>query len=273
MRKLSSLLILCWQPVGAVMRHHTLLKGFLSREIKGRFAGSFAGIMWTMIHPLATIIVYTFLFSVVVRIPITAEETGTDIFLIYFLSGLFPWLMFSDGIARATMSLLGNANLITKVVFPVELLPTSSFLAGAVINGIGLFMFLGFLVVTGHGDLAWIVLPGLIALQLIFTWGLALLVSALTVFITDMQELIGIVLMVWFYGTPILYPLSLLPDWLRPALQFNPAALIVISYRDVLLLNVIHPASLVILLLYAVGMYLVGAIFFMRAKPAFGDVL
>ncbi len=270
---IKSNITLSFLPLISAWKGQHLLKGFISREIKGRFAGSFGGILWTLINPLATIAVYMFLFSIVVKIPITSEETGTNSFLIYFLSGLFPWLMFSESLTRSVGCLLSNANLITKVVFPVELLPTSSLLTGLIINGIGMALFLLYLLTVGYIDVSWMWIMVLLPLQLLFTWGLVMFVSALSVFIRDLQELIGIILMIWFYSTPILYPLSLIPAEIRSLVSFNPIGILVALYRDILLKQQINLEKLIIFFIISFFVYMIGSWFFMKSKPALADVL
>jgi lipopolysaccharide transport system permease protein len=273
MRNISHSLRLGLAPFASAFRHWSLLKGFASREIRGRFAGSFAGVLWTLIHPLATIGVYTFLFSIILRVPVTRAETGTDSFVIFFLAGLFPWLLFADSLTRSAGSLVGNANLITKVVFPVELLPTSALLSTFLVNGIGLLIFLGALLVKGYGHWSWVWIPPLLFIQTVLTWGAVMLLSALTVFIRDIQELLGIVLTIWFYATPILYPASFVPAGIRGILAVNPLAHLVTCYRGALLTHQVDPITVAVLAVIAGVCYMGGAWFFMRAKAAFGDVL
>ncbi len=260
-------------PVNCLVRHASLLKGFVGREIRGRFAGSVAGIGWTLIHPLALIGIYTFVFSIVMRVNVTQEETGTDNFLIFFLTGLLPWLIFSDSIARATGSLIGNADLITKVVFPVELLPTSAMIAGTVTNGIGFVLLLGYLAFTGYANPYWVFLLPLFAAHMVFTWGVSLFLSALCVFIRDIQELVGLVLMVWFFSTPIIYPVSFVPEWVRDYIMYNPMAILILAYRNVILQHQIYLSDCLLFCLVSFIFFALGSWFFMRAKPAFGDVL
>ena len=266
-------LSLCLFPIISSWKYNNLLKGFISREIKGRFAGTFAGILWTLINPIATIAVYVFLFSIVIRIPVTAQESGTDSFAIFLLSGLFPWLIFAESLSRAVGSLLGNSDLITKVVFPIELLPTSSVVSAIIINGIGLILFLAYLLLIGHLDITWIWFLPLIVFEVLFTWGLSMLLSALSVFIRDIQELLGIIIMVWFYGTPIIYPVSLVPESMHIFFQFNPMALMVLLYRQVFLVHSINLHWMAIVGIISLIVYILGSWFFMRAKSAFGDIL
>jgi lipopolysaccharide transport system permease protein len=261
------------EPCASAYRHKHLLREFLSRDIKGRFAGSAAGILWTLINPAANIVVYIFLFSLVLRIRVTAQETGTNSFVIFFLSGIFPWLMFSEGLSRAVGCLVENADLITKVVFPIELLPLSTILATAIVNGIGMVFFLLYLIPAGFLHASWLLLLFLIPAQVVFTWGLANVLAAGCVFLRDIREVLGILLLLWFYATPVIYPLSMVPKNLRPVIGLNPMGVFISFYRDILLLH--HVAWHLIMLsgFFSIVSYVLGAWFFVRARPAFGDVL
>lgn len=250
-----------------------LLWSFVARDIKGRFVGSYAGNLWVLINPLATIVTYLFIFSIVLRVQVSAAETGTDNFTIYFLSGFFPWFMFAESLSRSVVVLIENANLITKVYFPVELLPVGVVVSSFIINGIGYLCFLAVLVVLGFAGISWGWLLVFFFLQALFTWGLANLLSALCVFIRDMKEILAILLMVWFYATPIVYPASLLPETFRPAMRCNPMWGFVELYRDVLLKQQADIGQVAYMGAVSILVYALGTWFFMRAKNAFGDVL
>jgi lipopolysaccharide transport system permease protein len=260
-------------PARSALGRWRLLREFVARDVKGPFAGSMAGAAWTLIHPLATIAVYIVVFSQIIRVQVTPEETGTADFAVFFLSGMFPWLMFADGLNRAAGSLLGNANLITKVVFPVELLPACAVLSALLVNGAGMVLLLVYLAVKGYLALSWLGLLLVIPLQLLFTWGLASFLAAVCVFLRDVREFLGIVLMVWFFVTPILYPPSMLPEGIRNLARLNPMAVLIPMYRDLLLKHQIEPASFLYMLVLSLSCYCAGAWFLMRARPAFGDVL
>ncbi|MDZ7833054.1 MAG: ABC transporter permease [Desulfobacterales bacterium] len=270
MRNALKLLIIPFFSIGSY-RH--LLSSFVVRDIKGRFVGSYAGNLWVLINPLATIVTYLFIFSIVLRVQVSPGETGTGNFTIYFLSGFFPWFMFAESLSRSVVVLLENANLITKVFFPVELLPVGVVISSFLINGVGYLCFLIVLAFLGYLGGTWLHLLLLLFLQTLFTWGLANLLSGLCVFIRDMKEILAILLMVWFYACPIVYPASMLPDVFRSAMQFNPMWGFVDLYRDVLLKHQMDMGQLVYVTAVSLIAYSIGTTFFMRAKNAFGDVL
>ena len=261
------------KPALSVAIHRQLLRQFVIRDIKGRFAGSAAGILWAVMNPLATIVVYLFVFSLVLRVSVSVEEVGTTRFSLFFLSGLLPWLLFAESLSRAVGCLLDNANLITKVVFPVELLPVGAVLSSFIVNGIGFVLFLVYLVIMGYLHPTWLFLPFVMTAEFVFTWGIASFLAAAAVFIRDIRELLGIVLMVLFFSIPIIYPPSMVPanwSWL---LHINPMAIFVSAIRDVILRHRIDPGTMITVIALGFISYALGSWFFMRAKSAFGDVL
>lgn len=257
----------------AIYRNSHLLKEFCLRDIRGRFAGSFGGILWALLTPFISLIIYYYVFSLVLKIPISNHETGTDSFLIYFLSGFFPWLIFSDSLNKSVGILSENANLITKVIFPVEILPTAVNFSSFFIHFIGMGIFLFFLMFQGYISPFWLLLPFIFLSHFLFVLGCSFLFSTLGVFVRDMREIIGILLMIWFYATPIIYPISMVPDSILPFLKMNPMFIYVGLYRGVLLAQQIDWVQLMFASCIGIGVYGIGALFFLRAKPAFGDVL
>jgi len=261
------------KPVESLISHHYLLRGFVVKDIQGRFVGSMGGNFWVLLNPLATIISYLFIFSIVLRVTVSASETGTDNFTIYFLSGFFPWFMFAESLSRSVVVLIENAALITKVSFPVELLPTGTVISSFIVNGIGMLCFLVFLIFTGFFHWVWVGLIYLIFMQILFTWGLSNLLAALCVFIRDMKELLAIILMIWFYATPIVYPVSLLPEGFQKFMTLNPMWNFIDLYRSILLRNQFDLTLAINAGIIAFIFYGLGTWFFMRSKNAFGDVL
>jgi len=260
-------------PFSLMVHKKNLLREFVTREIKGRFAGTAGGILWTVMSPLATILAYFFVFSLVLRINVTIEETGTDRFVLFFLTGFFPWLMFADTLGKASAVLLNEASLITKVVFPVELLPMSVVTATFIVNGIGFLLVLVYLGFSGFLSWSWAYLPVLLMILAFFSLGLAFFLSALTVFLRDTGELLGIIMMLWFFGTPVIYPVSMVPDEVSALIAVNPMALFVETFRDAILVHQVDFFSVLVLMVLSLVSYTIGFWFFKKAKPAFGDVL
>ena len=164
-------------------------------------------------------------------------ETGTDSFAVYFLTGLLPWTAFSEALTNATEALLGRANLITKVAFPLEILPMTGVMVSFCLNALGFAMFLIYLIWKGYFHMAWLWLPVVISSHMVFTLGLVALISALSVFLRDVRQFMGTVLSLWFFLTPIIYPLSMVPENLRWMMKLNPMYPFVELYHQVLLFH------------------------------------
>jgi len=263
--------IKCWIEVP--VRHWTLLWGFMNNEIRGRFAGSVGGFAWSLLTPFANLIIYVFVFSKVFQIRLKPMETGTESFVIFFLAGLLPWAAFSEALGNATDLFIGKANLITKVAFPIEVLPITGVVVPFVLQGFGFVMFLGYLALKGYFYAGWIWLPVVIVLHMVFTLGLVILISSLCVFLRDIKQVIGIVLSLGFFATPIIYPLSMVPEKLRWIIKLNPLTPFIELYHQVLLSQSITWGLFGQGTGLAVLSFLAGILFFGRSKRAFADVL
>jgi lipopolysaccharide transport system permease protein len=262
-----------FEPIATSFRHRELLLGFVSRELKGRFAGTFAGIIWALLSPVASMLAYILVFSIIIRMQVTVEEVGTNVYWIYFLTGLFPWLIFSEGISKATSVINNNANLVTKVVFPVVLLPTSTVISSFIINGIGMSVLLIYLLAHGYLAYQWILIPVIGVFHFIMTLGLALILSSLCVYLRDINELIGIIIMLWFFSTPIIYPISIVPEKYINIIKINPIYWLVQGYRDIILKGDINLITIITIIISSVVMYILGSLIFMKIKNGFADVL
>ncbi|MBF0468534.1 MAG: ABC transporter permease [Desulfamplus sp.] len=260
-------------PFITALKHKSLLKGFIMREIRGRFAGSMGGFVWTFLSPLATITAYSFVFSMVLRMSVTVEETGTDKFLIFFLTGYFPWIMFADSLSKSVFILLSESSLITKVVFPIELLPVSTVVSTFIVNGTGYLIVLTYLLFKGFFNIYWLCIPVLIMIQAFFALGFCFFLSALNVFFRDTSELLGIVMMLWFFSTPVIYPASMIPDGMKALLLMNPMFFFIDTFRSIVLMHQIDFVSLCYMCIFSVLSFVFGSWFFVKSRPAFGDVL
>ena len=252
--------------------HRDLLLNFVVRDLKSRYAGSLMGIVWNVIHPLAMIIIYTLIFTRIMR----AKLPGmTDVYSysIYLVAGLLPWNAFAEVLSRSTTVFLDQAWLLKKISFPKKLLGGSIALSSFVNFLIGFSIFILFLLLTGHRlGRAYLALPILLILQFTFAFGLGLILSALNVFLRDISQLVGIGLQLWFWLTPIVYLENMLPDGLRSLFQLNPMYHFVRGYHSVILdsafpsWSVLGITSMVSLISLTVG----SAIFF-RLKDEIVD--
>jgi lipopolysaccharide transport system permease protein len=218
-------------------------------------------------------LIYIFVFSLVLRIRLRPMETGTDSFAIYLLAGLLPWMAFSEALAQATGVFQGKANLITRVVFPLEILPMASVLVPFFLNGLGFALYLGYLIIKGYTHIAWLWLPAVIGVHIVFTLGLVILISSLSVFVRDIQQAMGIILSLWLYLTPIIYPIAMVPERFISIIRLNPMYPFIELYHRILLQHSFSWGLFGYAGLLAILSFSGSTLFFGRAKYAFADVL
>jgi len=257
----------------APFRYQTLFLGFVRQEIRGRYAGSIGGLLWSVITPLSNMLIYIFVFSVVFKIRLKPIETGTESFVLFLLSGLLPWIAFSEAVGGSAGMFVSKAGLITKVAFPLEVVPTAGVVVTFMLNGIGFLAFLIYLTIEGYSDPVWLYLPVITALFMVFTLGGMVLLASLSVFIRDIQQVIGSALSLWMYLTPVLYPVTMLSDELRILICLNPVYPYIELYHQILLKHTLPLDILGYAAGYAVISFLTGVWFYSRSRNAFADVL
>jgi len=216
-----------------LFRYRALIQSLVARELKARYRGSVLGFFWSFVNPLLLLLVYSFVFTVVLP---GVHPPETEPFALFLFCGILPWAWFSSSLLESSNVLISGGNLIRKVLFPAEVLPIVTVLAGLVHFGLGLPILAAFLVYYGvpvlPGDLLWF--PVIVLVQLVFTLGLALLLSALTVHFRDVRDLLSNLITLWFFATPIIYSLSQAPADVQRLLNLNPFTHLAVSYQEVL---------------------------------------
>lgn len=247
----------------ALFSYRATIVHLVLRHLRIRYRGSILGFLWAFLHPLLTMLVLFVVFTQIVKIQIQQYP-------LFLLSGLLPWIFFSNSLIDASRSILENANLVKKVYFPREILPVSYVLSNFINLLFGLTAFLLILIIFRMQGLRFIYfLPIILIVHLVFTLGLALFLSCANVYFRDISHILGIVLMFWFYLTPILYPLSMVPQKFYNVYFMNPMALIVVSYRNILFEGRLPLAmNIVVGCLAAMVMLLFGYFVFTKYSPS-----
>jgi ABC-2 type transport system permease protein len=215
------------------------------RELRGKYKRSTLGWTWSLVNPLATMAIFTVVFNFFLKVdPPEGEPSGLDVFAFYLLCGLLPWNFLSNCLTGSMGMLLSNANLIKKVWFPREILVGANVAAAGVGFLLELAVLIVALLIAGNFVLPWLVpLVMVLALQALFATGVGLTFSVLNVYFRDVQHFVGILLQLWFYATPIVYPLSVVPEehelWgvtipVATIYNLNPMVRFVEAYRDCL---------------------------------------
>ncbi|PYQ65263.1 MAG: ABC transporter [Acidobacteria bacterium] len=254
------------------MRHHLfLLRELVKRDFQGRYAGSALGLVWSFLQPLWMLLLFTFVFSTVMKISLAGARTGH--FAVFLFSGLLPWMAVQEGVSRASTAVTDNSSLVKKLRFPAEILVVAVVLAALLHEAIAALIFLG--VLGFLGELAWGGLPLLllaVPLQVALTLGLGLLLGAVNVFFRDIAQVLGMVFTGWFYLTPIVYPAAAVPARFRGWIALNPLTALVELYRQSFLggAPALVPGTGALALAAAV-LLCAGFLLFRRLKAAFVD--
>ncbi len=257
-----------------LMRHRWLLYELTRRELANRYAGSVSGLAWTFVQPIAQLAIYAFVFSQIFRAGVPAHYPGVT-YTAFVAVALWPWIMFSEGAQRGMAAVSGNAGLIRKVALPAELLVYSTVIACYAIQLAGFVIVLTVLLAFGE-NIHVAGLPRALLLlvpYLLFATGVGLVLAALQTFLKDVEHGVGIVLNIVFYATPILYPLTLVPEAWRGALAMSPLAYFSERMRQVLLAGAPLEAGDALAALGCLAIFAAGLWMFRRLAPYFEDFL
>ena len=243
-----------------------LVAALAGRDMRTRYKGSALGLAWSLLHPLVLAVVYTVAFRYIARIPI--PNYG-----LFLLSGLLPWLFFAQSLALASGSITDQAQLVKKLVFPREVLPLGAVGAQFVHFAIAYLVVIPAFAAYEVGlTPAIAVLPILMLLMLAFTCGLALITSSAQVYLRDTRHLVEVLLQIWFWLTPVVYSLDLVPERLRPIFLANPMTPFVSAFRDAVVgQRVPAPATFAALVLLAAVAFLGGYAIFLRSARRFAE--
>ncbi|HVN04376.1 MAG TPA: ABC transporter permease [Bryobacteraceae bacterium] len=263
-------------PVTTIARNRSLIRTMVRRDILGRYRGSFGGAFWTVLNPLLLMLTYFFVFGVVLRTRFGSDPSRAG-FALYFLAGMLPWLAFSEAAGRAPTVMLEHRNFVKKLVFAVETLPVNLVVSGLVSEVFALVLFtIGLFLAHGRVPVSVVWLPVLIVPQLLFTAGLCWFLGALGVFVRDLGQVIGFLLTLWFFLTPICYPEASLPAAALPLLAKNPMFVLVRGYRDVFLDHGGHAPAfgpLWKLWVVSVAVFVLGHAWFYKLRRSFADII
>jgi lipopolysaccharide transport system permease protein len=258
---------LAWSEVWT---HRELLGFFVWRDVKVRYKQTLLGIAWAVLQPLATMIVFSVVFGRLARL----DSDGVA-YPAFSLAGLLPWLLFSSGLTLAASSLVGNVNLLTKVYFPRILLPLSNVISALLDFFVSLALLLA---VLGWFDIwpTWRVLlvPAPIALALVTAAGAGLWLAALNAQYRDIRHALPFVMQIWMYATPIVYSLSIVPEWWRPLMAINPLVTVVESFRFIMLgTNGLSVGLVTVSCISALALLLSGTWYFRSMERLMADTI
>jgi lipopolysaccharide transport system permease protein len=247
-----------------------LLWAWTSRTLRGRYQQSALGWLWAIVQPVATVAIFTVVFTRFVPV-----DTGGVPYIIFSYSAVIPWTLLGSSLSDMSISLVQNMNLVGKIYFPREALPIAALLARLVDFGISFALLAGLVIyyqrpVSLIGLLS---LPIILGIQLLLIVGLGLASAALSVFYRDVDPLLKLVIQIWFYASPILYPISLVPDKWHWLYFLNPMAGIIESYRQVLVYGGVPGPYLLSSAMIALAVFVSGYWYFKRVEFLFADII
>lgn len=267
------------QHLRELWQYRDLILNLVVRDLKARYKNSILGVAWSWVNPLMMMVVYTVVFNIL------AGRSNLRNYPVFILCALLPWSFFTNSIAQATSSIVDAAPLIKKVYFPREVLPISAVLSNMVHFLISLPVFFLLALILGNPVTPWVLLfPVPLLLQVMFTLGVGFITATLNVFYRDTRLIMDVLLLAWFFLTPIFYPLTTVPErhilwgvsinvraWL---LRLNPMASIITSYRDLLYWGTFTAWDFLLRTAVTSLVVLVGGyLFFLRLSSRFGEEL
>lgn len=248
--------------------YRELLKTSVKKEIRGKYKNSFLGVLWSFLNPLLQILVYAIVFPLILK-------NNEKNYVIFLCCGLIPWTFFSTAITRAAFTMIENGNIIKKVYFPREILPISIVTSEAINFLISTLIIIAFVLVYGVGLTSFILYyPIIFIVQYILILGLSFIVSSITVYVRDLQHLIGVALQLLFYATPIVYNVNTIPENFKWILNLNPMTYVINAYRDIFY-NQVAPDIKALLMVAVIMMAIcvIGYMIFNKLQKGFAEEL
>lgn len=247
-------------------QYRELLKTNVQKEIRGKYKGSFLGVLWSFLNPLLMVLVYALVFPYIMR-------TNVDNYLVYLITGVIPWNFFTTCITTGCNCVWINGGIIKKVYFPREILPISVVTAGLINFLISCVIILLFVLFGGIGfsvQLLW--LPLIAIIQSALSLGLLFILSAINVYVRDIEYLVGFLLNLLFYATPILYTADMFPESIRWVLYLNPMTTIIESYRNIFYYQQ-SPALIPLMIVFMVSfiILIIGYLIFKKLERGFAE--
>jgi len=249
-----------------IYNYRELLKNNIKKEIRGKYKGAWLGVVWSYLNPLLMLVVYSIVFSKIMRIQIPN-------YTMFLFTALIPWTFFTTTVSQGSFSVIASGNLLKKVYFPREIIPISVVTSNLVNFLISCVIMFTFILISGIGFSKYVIFfPIIVLIQYLLLMGITLILSAVTVFVRDLEHIITVLLMVLLYGTPILYSMDMVPESIRRVISLNPMTPVISAYRDVLFYQVKPDiGQLGIIFGVSIGLVIIGLIIFKRLQRGFAE--
>lgn len=248
-----------------IYNYREMIISLVRRDLRGRYKGSVLGFMWTFLNPLFQLIVYTIVFSVIMK-------NGIDKFYLFLFVALVPWMFFSTSVSNGSKCIISQQDMVKKIYFPREVLPIS-FVLSQFFNMLFSFIVIFFVIIisgVGFSFKALCFLPLIMIIEFLLALGIAFLVSSVTVYFKDLEYILTIITMAWMYMTPIVYSQDMVPERFKSLYYLNPMTSIIIAYRDILYYKKIPDLStLVLAIIMGIIVMIIGTVTFIKLKRHF----
>lgn len=253
-----------------MIHYKDLLFAWSGRIIRARYQQSILGGLWAILQPLATVLIFTLVFSFLLKV-----DTGNIPYIIFSYTAMVPWLFFSTSITDMVDSIVSNMNLVSKIFFPREILVISALLARFV-DFLIAFVILIFLIIIYKlpvDILTWLFLPVLLLVQIALALGIGLIAGAMNAFFRDIKHVFALVMQLWLYATPIIYPVTIVPEQFRSWYYLNPMVGIIEGYRAILLHGDLPGNSFLFSIVISLIILVIGFSFFKKVEVQFADII
>ncbi|SFP37346.1 ABC-2 type transport system permease protein [Butyrivibrio proteoclasticus] len=250
-----------------IYEYREMIFSLVHRDIRGKYKGSVLGIFWSLLNPLLQLIVYTIVFSVIMR-------AGYDKYYLFLFVALVPWLFFNLSVSAGSTVIWNQKELVNKIYFPREVLPIAHVTAQLVNMLLSFIVIFLVVIVTGHGInlKAILFLPIIIVIEYLMALGFTFLSSSITIFFRDFEFILAVFMMAWQFLSPVMYGVDMVPEQLRPIFMMNPLTPILMVYRDIIYSKVVPDMkNLATSAIFALVIFAIGAIVFGSLKKKFSE--
>lgn len=250
-----------------IYAYRQMIFSLIKRDLRGRYKGSFLGFLWTFLNPLFQLIVYTIVFSNIMR-------AGYEDYYLFLFVALIPWIFFSTSVTGGASCIWAQKDMVNKIYFPREVLPIAHVTCQLVNMLLSFLVVFAVILVTGYGinPAAVFYLPVIIFVEYLLALGLTMLASAVTVFLRDIEYILGILMMAWQFLSPVMYGVDIVPEEVRPVFAVNPMTPVLAAYRDIFYYKKIPDIStLVRAVMFGAVVLIIGVLVFEYLKKHFSE--
>ncbi len=258
-----------WQNIKEIFSYREMINAFIRRDLRGRYKGSVLGFLWTFINPLLQLCVYSLVFSLILRV-------DRPKYYLFLFVALIPWIFFSSSVQGGSSCIIAYKDMVKKIYFPREVLPIATVTTNFVNMLFCFIVIFGVIIFsrTPINPLATLCLIPVFLVEYILALGMAFLVSAITVYLRDMEHILGIVLMAWQYLTPVLYDYEMVPEQFRRIFALNPMTPVISAFRDILYYSKVpNLMNLISALVMGIAVLIIGWFTFVKLKRRFAEEL